>query len=234
MNTMTTLPLSRALAMALLLDATLAATLSAAPLTLPAGSLAATKSGNDLILWFPTLSPGLYTVQTRPDLRQQWTNFQPGIPGDGTVKTVTITNAPSSNKAFYRLSIQRPASLLLSQSTAFAILGYWCGGIQEKVYVTGFDPTNGFPTGEVHLSTSCSSGRAGSPPSVHTAWAAATWDFAGNVISATTLANGATVNTNFIALDAYGDVIYNANAVADLVVPITAAPPRVTPGQSGD
>ncbi len=105
-----------ALAIALLLDATLPATPSAATLAIPPGSLAATKSGNDLILSFPTTSPDRYTVQTCPDFLQPWTNFQSGIPGDGTVRSVTITNAISAEKGFYRLLIQRPANLLLPQS----------------------------------------------------------------------------------------------------------------------
>src|SRR4029077_18289842 len=115
------------------------------------------------------------------DWQQQWTNFQLGIMGDGTVKTVTITNALSGDKGFYRLLIQKPASLLLPQSTAFGILGYDCGGISEQVYASGFDPSTGYPTGNVDLKTSCSTGKAGSPPAIHTAWAAVTWDFAGNV-----------------------------------------------------
>ena len=82
---------------------------------------------------FPTTSPNFYTVQTSPDLSQQWTNFQPGIPGDGLVKTVTMSNVLSGGQGFYRLLIQKPTSLVLPQSTAFAILGYSCGGIQEKV-----------------------------------------------------------------------------------------------------
>jgi hypothetical protein len=196
--------------------------------------LAASKSGNDLVLSFPTTSPAHYTVQTSPDLLQQWTQSQAGIQGDGTVKRVTITNAVSADKGFYRLLVQTPTKLLLPQSQAFAILGYWCGGIQERTYVTGFDPASGYPTGEVHLSTSCSTGRAGSPPSIHTAWAAVTWDFAGNVISSTTLSNGATVNPTFSATDAYNDMIYNAGGAAYLVVPFPAAPSGVTAIESGD
>jgi len=172
--------------MALLSGATLAASLSAATLIIPPGGLAATKSGSGLVLSFPTTSPDLYTVQTCPDLLQQWTNLQSGIRGDGAVKTVTITDALSGDNGFYRLLIQKPASLLLPQSTAFAILGYDCGGISERVYATGFDPTNGYPSGNVDLRTSCSTGKAGSPPSVHTASATVTWDFAGNVIFTST------------------------------------------------
>ena len=47
-----------------------------------------------------------------------------------------------------------PTALVLPQGTAFAILGYSCGGIQEKAYATGFDPASGYPTGVVTMSTS--------------------------------------------------------------------------------
>jgi hypothetical protein len=221
-------------AMALLLGATLAVALSAAALTIPPGGLAATQSSNDLILLFPTTSPDLYTVQTCPDLLQQWTNLQSRIQGDGTVKTLTITNALSGDKGFYRLLIQKPANLLLPQSMAFAILGHSCGGIKEQAYVTGFDLTSGYPTGDVHLSTTCSTGGRGSPPATFTAWAAVTWDFAGNAVSATTLSNAATVDPAFTATDVYGDIIYNAGAAAYLVVPLPAAPTGVTAFQLGD
>jgi len=220
--------------MALLLGVTLTASLFAATPNIPPSGLAATKSRNDLILWFPTTSPDLYTVQSCPDLQQQWTNFQSGIHGDGTVKTVTITNALSGGKGFYRLVSQKPASLLLAQSTAFTILGHSCGGIKEQAYVTSFDPANGYPTGDVHLSTTCSTGGRGSTPATFTAWAAVTWDFAGNVVSATTLSNAATVDPTFTATDVYGDIIYNSGAAAYLVVPLPAAPTAVTTVQSGD
>ena len=82
--------------------------------------------------------------------------------------------------------------------------------------------------------TSCSTGGRGSPPATFTAWAAVTWDLAGNVVSATTLSNTATVDPTFTATDAYGDVIYNAGAAAYLVVPLPAAPSGVTAVQSGD
>ena len=219
--------------MSLLLEAILAASLCNQALAIVPGELVATKSGNDLILLFPTTSPDLYTVQTSPDALQAWADLGPAIPGDGTVKTLTITNALSAGQGFYRLLIQRPTGLLLPQSLAFAILGYWCGGIQEKAYLTGFDPAGNL-TGEVHLSTSCSTGRAGSPPSIHTAWAAVTWDLAGNVISSATLSNAPPVSTNFFAVDAYGDTIYNAGTRAYLVVPIPAASIGVTAVQSGD
>ncbi len=224
-----------ALALAFLLEAMLAASLSAATLTIPLGSLAAATSGNDLILLFPTASPDLYTVQTCSDLQPPWSSLQSGIQGDGTVKTVTISNALSGGRGFYRLLIQSPASLLLSQSTAFGILGYWCGGIKEKAYVTGFDPATGYPSGDVYLSTTCSTGGRGSPPATFTAWAAVTWDFAGNVVFASRLSNAPPVNPTFTATDAYGDIVFNtANAAAYLFVPVPGVPTGVTAVQSGD
>ena len=223
-----------ALAIALLLNASLAASLSRAALAIPPGGLAVTESSNDLVLSFATTSPNLYAVQTCPDLLHPWTNLQSGIQGDGTVKAVTVTNAFSADKGFYRLLIQRPAGLLLPQSMAFTILGHWCGGIQEKAHVTGFDPASGYPTGEVHLSTTCSSGGRGSRPVTFTAWAAVTWDLAGSVVSSATLSNAPTTNPTFTATDPYGDVIYNAGTAAYLVVPTPAAPNGVTAVQSGD
>ncbi len=207
---------------------------SAVAATIPASGLAVTKSGNDLILSFPTASPNLYIVQSSTDVLQEWTSVQSRTPGDGGVKVVAITNAISGNKGFYRLSIETPTKLLLPQSTAFAILGHWCGGIREEAYVTGFDPVSGFLSGDVYLSTTCSTGGRGSPPATFKAWAAVTWDFGGNVISSTTLSNGATVNPTFIATDAYGNTIYNAGAAAYLAVPTPTAPTGVTAAQSGD
>ncbi len=60
-------------------------------------SLLWNKSGNDSILSFPTTSRDLYTVRTRPDLVLQWTNSRSVVPGDGTVKIVTMTNAISGD-----------------------------------------------------------------------------------------------------------------------------------------
>src|SRR3974377_1458376 len=101
MRTITKMRFLPFLAIALLLDATLAASRSGAALALPPGTLAATKSGNGLILSFPTTSPDLYTVQTCPDLLHAWTNVQSGIQGDGTVKMVTISNAVLGDRGFY-------------------------------------------------------------------------------------------------------------------------------------
>jgi hypothetical protein len=173
-------------------------------------------------------------VQTSPDLLQPWTNFQAGIQGDGTVKSVTITNGISGGQGYYRLLIQSPAGLVLPQSLAFTILGRSCGGIDEQVYASGFDPTNGYPTGDVYLSTTCNGSGRGGHSTTYSAWAGVTWDFGGNVVSSAKLLSVPTVNPTFIATDAYGDTLYNAGAAAYLVVPIPAMPTSVTAVQSGD
>jgi hypothetical protein len=149
------------------------------------------------------------------------------------VKTFTLTNALVAGDGFYRLLVQSPTRLVLSQGAAFAILGHSCGGIRERVYVTGFDPATGNPIGEVYLSTSCSTGH-GSPPANYSAWAGVTWDLAGNELSSGLLTNGVAINTNLVASDGSGDTIFNAAASAYLVVPIPALPTGVTAFQSGD
>jgi len=220
-----------ALGTTLLLGAFLGAGFSAAALTIPPGDLAAASSGNDLILSFPTTTTNYYGLQMSPDLSQPWTNIQAGIQGFGIVRSVTISNALSGSQGFYRLVLQpQPTRLLLDTSNAFVILGYDCGGITEQVYLTGFDPTNGYPTGNVELKTVCSCGKDCS--STHTASAAVTWDFAGNVISTNIPATGAPAIS--IANDGLNDIIYSSGANAYLIVPVPAAPTGVTAVQSGD
>ena len=76
-------------------------------------------------------------------------------------------------------------SLVVPQGTAFSVLKYDCGGIKELAYVTGFDdtfdPTAGYPTGYVYLTTTCSAGK-GSVFTVHS-WTADTWDLTGALVS---------------------------------------------------
>jgi hypothetical protein len=217
------------------LGVTLAGALSAAALTIPPGGMAATKSGSDLVLSFPTTSTNYYGLQMCPDLSQRWTNIQAGIQGGGIVRSITISNAILGSQGFFRLSLQpKPTQLLLPQSAAFAILGYDCGGISEQVYAIGFDPSSGDPTGNVDLRTSCSTGKAGSPPSIHTASVAVTWDFAGNVVSTSTPVTGISANPTFIATDGFDDIHFNIGASAYLIVPVPAAPAGVTAVQSGD
>src|SRR5579859_1293699 len=221
------------LALAWLVAPALTTPFPATALTLPPGSLALTLSSNNLVFSFPTTTTNYYGLQVSPDLLPPWTNIQAGIQGYGLVKTVTLSNAISAGQGFYRTVTQpKPAQLLLPQSTAFQILGYDCGGIQEQVYLIGFDPTNGYPTGNVELKTVCSCGKACSSP--HTASATVTWDLAGNVISTSTPATGAPANPTFIATDGFNDILYNAGANAYLIVPVPAAPTGVTAAQSGD
>jgi len=145
-----------------------------------------------------------------------------------------------------------PLQLLVPQGTAFGYLGHSCGGIQEQVIATGFDFVSGYPTGDVYLRTSCSSGGRGSRPAVFTAWVGVTWDFAGKVISSATIA-GPAASPAFSATDANGDTVYTtANGLspvpascsvvniagcyyrAYLTVPVPAAPTIVTATQVGD
>jgi hypothetical protein len=189
-----------------------------------------------MVLSFPTISTNYYGLQTCASFSEPWTTIQSGIPGNGAIQTLSLTNTPASGQGFYRLVIQpKPLGLFLPQGEAFAILGYSCGGIQEQVYATGFDPVTGFPTGEVYLKTSCGgSGRGGGyHTTTHTAWASVTWDFAGNVVAYSALANAA-LNPTFTATDAFGDIVYNTSGQAYLIVPFAAAPANVNAVQSGD
>lgn len=129
-----------------------------------------------------------------------------------------------------------PVQLLLPQSTAFAILGHSCGGIQEKAYATDFDPLSKYPMGDVYIQTRCgASGRGGGyHVTTYSAWVAATWDFAGVTLSSAKLASAPLVNPTFSATDAYGDTLYNLNYVAYLSVPVPSAPANVMAVQSGD
>ncbi len=76
-------------------------------------------------------------------------------------------------------------SLAVPQGTAFSVLHYDCGGIKELAYVTGFDntidPSAGYPTGYVYLTTTCSAGK-GTQFTVDS-WTADTWDLTGALLS---------------------------------------------------
>ncbi len=120
-------------------------------------------------------------------------------------------------------------SLDLPQATAFSLLGYSCGGIGEQSYATGFDPTSGYPTGDVNLSTTCSSGGRGSRPSTHTAWAGVTWDFTGAVVEDALLSSAPTVDPTFSAFDAQGNQVANSSNRASLTYgPGFVPTPRVS------
>jgi hypothetical protein len=122
-----------------------------------------------------------------------------------------------------------PTSLLLPQNNAFQILGYWCGGIQEKSYATQFDPSTGFPMGDVHLSTTCNGSGKGGHSTTYTAWSSVTWDFTGAIAASAKLATAPTVDPAFAATDANGNEIYNSSNNAYLTLGPTFVPtPRLT------
>lgn len=122
-----------------------------------------------------------------------------------------------------------PTQLVLPGGPAFAVLGYSCGGINQHDYATGFDASTGYPTGAVYLSTTCSSGGRGSRPVTHTAWAGATWDYTGALVSYQKLSSAPSVSTTFSAYDKYGNEVYNTSTAAYLLLANGfVPPPRIT------
>jgi hypothetical protein len=108
-----------------------------------------------------------------------------------------------------------PIRLLVPQGTAFAVLGYDCGGIKEHAYATGFDtsldPAAGYPTGDVFLTTTCSAGGRGGRTFTVSAWTSDTWDLTGALLSHAVLAGAPAVDPNLVASDPLtGNEIYNA------------------------
>jgi hypothetical protein len=119
-------------------------------------------------------------------------------------------------------------SLLVPQSTAFAVLGHWCGGIREKAYASQFDASSGYPDGNVFLSTSCSTGGRGGHSTTYSAWVATTWDFTGALVSYTTLQQTPPVNPTLSVFDSYGNQLYNQTNLAYLALAPGFVPaPRV-------
>jgi len=197
------------------------------------------KATNSVALSFSTTAGMSYQVRYSPVLpATNWMTLGLPIIGDGAAHTV-FDSTSGSDARFYRVQIlvsSAAVSLLVPQSTAFSFLGHSCGGIQEKTYVTGFDPTTGYPTGYVYMQTRCGgSGRGGGyHVTTYSAWASVTWDFSGKMLSTTGLATPPAVNPTFFATDGYGDQIYNLNNAAYLVVPVPAAPTIAQVFQSGD
>ncbi len=122
-----------------------------------------------------------------------------------------------------------PIQLSLSQGVAFSYLGHSCGGIQEQTFATSFDPTTGFPVGNVMMSTRCGgSGRGGGyHVTTYTASVTAMWDFTGVLVTSSVPATG-TNDPNFTAFDANGNELYNSSTQAYLQWSSTFIPvPRV-------
>jgi large repetitive protein len=125
-----------------------------------------------------------------------------------------------------------PIQLLLPQGIAFKILGYDCGGIGEQSFANGFDATSGYPTGDVFMTTTCSTGGKGGHSHTYTAWASVTWFYTGTVVSYSVLSTPPTVDPNFSAFDAYGNEVYNQSNKAYLVLSAGFVPVPVVTGIS--
>jgi hypothetical protein len=116
--------------------------------------------------------------------------------------------------------------LLMNQGAAFSILHYSCGGISEKVYMTGFE-SNGYPIGAALLSTTCSGSGRGGHPTTHTAWGSVTWDWYAETRSSAAIAGPPEgISETFSATDSFGDHIYNTGTSAYLE---TTSPPVKAP-----
>ncbi len=110
-------------------------------------------------------------------------------------------------------------TLLVPQGTAFAVLGRSCGGIQEQVLATGFDPVSGYPTGAAYLQTRCGgSGRGGGyHTTTYSAWTNVTWDFTGAVISYAVGSAPANLDPAFSATDVNGNVVRNVLSATNVL-----------------
>lgn len=117
-----------------------------------------------------------------------------------------------------------PIRLYLSEGAAFQVLGHWCGGIQQQVYATGF-ATNGYPTGNVYMSTRCGgSGRGGGGGSTtYTGTASVEWTWFGETRSYGPLKGALEA---VAAEDSHGDKVYNVGTAAYLE---TGTPPLQPP-----
>lgn len=120
-----------------------------------------------------------------------------------------------------------PYVLLLGQGDAFSVLGASCGGIHEESLATGF-AANGYPEGDVHLSTTCGgSGRGGGyKNTTYTAVARVQWNWFGETRSFGRL-EGSGGAAGFDQTDAHGDRLYDSGTHAYLE---TGEPPLQPPG----
>lgn len=125
-----------------------------------------------------------------------------------------------------------PTQLILPTNLQFAYLGHWCGGIGMQTFATGFDPTTGYPTGDVFLTTTCSSGGRGSHPDTFTAWVSASWYYTGSIVSSSLLSSTPTVDPALTAYDAYGNEVTNASNNAFVQLASTFNPAPVVTGLS--
>ena len=143
------------------------------------------------------------------------------------IRLVIATGAALTALLASTATAATPTRLYLGGGAAFAVLGHSCGGIQQKVYATGF-ARSGYPTGVALLSTRCGgSGRGGGGhTTTYTGSANVTWTWFGETLSYSSPATG-TANPTFSAEDPHHDRIYNENGAAYLV---TGQPPLSPPG----
>ncbi|HME04402.1 MAG TPA: fibronectin type III domain-containing protein [Solirubrobacteraceae bacterium] len=118
--------------------------------------------------------------------------------------------------------------LSMGEGPAFAVLGHWCGGIQQEVYETGFS-SHGYPIGNVQLKTTCGgSGKGGGGHSTtYTATASVEWTWFGETRSYGAMSGSLEAKP---ATDAYGDKLYNVGSATYLErgTPLLRAPAAPT------
>jgi hypothetical protein len=112
--------------------------------------------------------------------------------------------------------------LYMGEGPAFAVLGHWCGGIQQEVYETGFS-SHGYPVGNVGLKTTCGGSGRGGHSTTYTATASVEWTWFGETRSYGALSGSLEAKP---ATDAYGDRLYNVGSAAYLE---KGAPPLQPP-----
>ncbi len=129
----------------------------------------------------------------------------------GVVAALSFVGSSVGFLATSTLGAGNTVTLQLTQSTAFSILGASCGGIQEQIVATGFDAQSALPSADVYLQTRCGgSGRGGGYHSTtYSAWVAASWDFAGTLVSDSVLSAGpSAVDPAATFYDAGSDHLY--------------------------
>jgi hypothetical protein len=143
------------------------------------------------------------------------------------VAVVAVLGASAGLVATANSASASPIPLVVSQGSAFAVLGHSCGGIQEKAYVSGFAAVTGYPVGDVYLSTRCGgSGRGGGyHVTTYSAWVNTAWDFTGALVSDVVVTGAVSVDPTFSALDSHGNEIYNQSNSAFLVLAAGFIPP---------
>jgi hypothetical protein len=121
--------------------------------------------------------------------------------------------------------------LYMGEGPAFAVLGHWCGGIQQEVYETGFS-SHGYPVGNVGLKTTCGgSGRGGGGHSTtYTATASVEWTWFGETRSYGAMSGSLEAKP---ATDAYGDRLYNVGSAAYLEKGAPSLQPPAPPTNIG-